>query len=82
MTVIHIESSLNENGEKINELKLDEENLKKIMTHPDVKDNPVMIVSIAGALRQGKSFLLGFFLKYLEAKVTTFIIVRNVFNIV
>lgn len=39
------------------------------MLHPDVVDNAVMIVAIAGALRKGKSFLLGIFLKYLEAQV-------------
>lgn len=39
------------------------------MCHPDVKDNPVQIVSIAGAFRKGKSFLLGFFLKYLETQL-------------
>lgn len=36
------------------------------MCHPEVKENPVQIVSIAGAFRKGKSFLLGFFLKYLQ----------------
>lgn len=59
-------------GETLHELELNEKNLRKIMLHPDVKDNKVMVVSIAGALRKGKSFLLGFFLKYLEARVTTF----------
>lgn len=61
-------------GEILHELELNEANLKEIMLHPDVKDNKVMIVSIAGALRKGKSFILGFFLKYLEAKVTTYIV--------
>lgn len=64
-------------GEILHELKLNARNLKKIMLHPDVKDNKVMIVSIAGALRKGKSFLLGFVLKYLEAQVTTSSIVEN-----
>lgn len=36
------------------------------MSHPDVKDRPIVIISIAGAFRKGKSFLLGFFLKYIE----------------
>lgn len=57
------------NGNITHELELVEENLKKIMCHPDVKDNPVQIVSIAGAFRKGKSFLLGFFLKYLETQL-------------
>lgn len=72
MQIIHIVSSVNENGEMLQELKLNEENLSKIMEHDNVKDNVVMIVSIAGALRKGKSFLLGFFLKYLEAEVNTY----------
>lgn len=38
------------------------------MFHPDVKENPVVIISIAGPFRKGKSFLLGFFLKYLETQ--------------
>lgn len=66
-----IATSEERNGDIPHELKLNDENLRRIMLHPDVKDNAVMIVSIAGALRKGKSFLLGFFLKYLEAKVTT-----------
>lgn len=38
------------------------------MFHPDVKGNPVVIISIAGSFRKGKSFLLGFFLKCLETQ--------------
>lgn len=71
LQIIHIVSSENENGDILHELELNEENLSRIMLRPDVKDNIVMIVSIAGALRMGKSFLLGFILKYLEAEVTT-----------
>lgn len=81
LQIIHIESSKNKNGEIIHELKLNEENLSRIMEQDDVKDNVVMIVSIAGALRKGKSFLLGFFLKYLKAEVTTFKIVRNLLHV-
>lgn len=50
------------------EMELLEENLEKIMCHPDVKENPVQIISIAGAFRKGKSFIMGFFLKYLVAQ--------------
>uniref|UniRef100_A0A8W8K0W2 GB1/RHD3-type G domain-containing protein n=1 Tax=Magallana gigas TaxID=29159 RepID=A0A8W8K0W2_MAGGI len=49
-------------------MELLEENLEKIMCHPDVKENPVQIISIAGAFRKGKSFIMGFFLKYLVAQ--------------
>lgn len=54
-------------GNIIHELELNEENLKRILLHPFVKDLPVVIISITGAFRKGKSFLLGFFLKILEA---------------
>lgn len=51
------------------QLKLNKSNLEKVMLHSEVKDRPVVIVSVAGACRTGKSFLLGFFLKYLETEV-------------
>lgn len=57
-----------EDGKIIHELELNKENLEKIMLHPEVKDRPIVIVSIAGAFRKGKSFLLGFILKYLETQ--------------
>lgn len=55
-------------GQKLHILEINIENLEKIMFHPDVKENPVVIISIAGPFRKGKSFLLGFFLKYLETQ--------------
>lgn len=53
------------NSEK-KEFELDVEALSSILLHPDVKDKPVAIVSIAGDFRKGKSFLLNFFLRYLK----------------
>uniref|UniRef100_L7LZS3 Putative guanylate-binding protein n=1 Tax=Rhipicephalus pulchellus TaxID=72859 RepID=L7LZS3_RHIPC len=40
--------------------------LKDILLADHVKDRPVVVVSIAGAYRQGKSFLLNFLLTYLR----------------
>ncbi|KAH8868994.1 Atlastin-1 isoform 4 [Schistosoma japonicum] len=44
---------------------LNEESLSSILLRPDVRDKKVVVVSVAGAFRQGKSFLLDFFLRYL-----------------
>lgn len=68
LVIIHIAEEVKD-GKTVHELKLNKDNLKKIMLHPDVENNAVMIVAIAGAFRKGKSFLLDFFIKYLEAEV-------------
>lgn len=47
--------------------ELDEDNLREILLRPDVQDCPVAVVSVAGAYRTGKSFLLDFFLRYCKA---------------
>jgi len=48
---------------------LDENALKSLLLDPRVRDRKVIILSVAGAYRKGKSFLLDFFLRYLYAKV-------------
>lgn len=49
-------------------LKLDE--LEGILNSIEVRDRHVVVVSVAGALRQGKSFLLNYFLQFLNAQVS------------
>jgi len=46
---------------------LDEEALKEILNKPEIRDKPISVVSVAGAFRKGKSFLLNFMLRYLKA---------------
>lgn len=48
-------------------IQLDE--LRIILENDSIKDRHAVVVSIAGAFRQGKSFLLNFFIKYLNAQV-------------
>lgn len=58
--------------------ELDEIALEKILLQEDIKDLPVAVVSVAGAFRKGKSFILDFFLRYLNAEVMTGYSVRPV----
>lgn len=43
--------------------------LKKILLSEKVKNRKVVVVSVAGAFRKGKSFLLDYLLRFLTNKV-------------
>ncbi|XP_041353452.1 atlastin-2-like [Gigantopelta aegis] len=47
--------------------ELNEEKLEEVLHHPLIQNKKVVVVSVAGAFRKGKSFLLDFFLRYLFA---------------
>ncbi|XP_064468363.1 uncharacterized protein LOC135379041 isoform X2 [Ornithodoros turicata] len=47
-------------------LELGNDNLARLLTDPVVADLPVVVLSVAGGFRLGKSFLLGFCIRYLE----------------
>lgn len=67
------------------QLKLSE--LNQLLQVDSIKDRNVVVISIAGAFRQGKSFLLNFFIKFLNAQVTnsnslkTITFIRTIFEI-
>lgn len=46
---------------------LEDNTLQRILLREDVKDLPLVVVSVAGAYRGGKSFLLSYFLRYLNS---------------
>lgn len=51
------------------QFELDEEALESILLADRVKDKKVVVLSVAGAFRKGKSFLLDFCLRYLNSQV-------------
>ncbi|XP_073710289.1 atlastin-3 [Misgurnus anguillicaudatus] len=48
--------------------ELDTKALSRILLAPEVRDKNVVVVSVAGAFRKGKSFLLDFMLRYMYKK--------------
>lgn len=53
-------------------LRLEADELKRLLEADDLQNRSCVVVSIAGAFRKGKSFLLNFFIKYLNAQVSPF----------
>lgn len=54
---------------------LNEELLIKVLNNPEIRNRKIAVISVAGAFRKGKSFLLGFFLRYLYAQVCSLLII-------
>ncbi|KAL1421940.1 hypothetical protein MTO96_003932 [Rhipicephalus appendiculatus] len=48
------------------DIEFNESELERILLTDHVKNRPVVVISVAGEYRQGKSFLLSFFLRYLR----------------
>lgn len=54
---------------------LDEEALSNVLMQDEIKDRYVVVVSVAGAFRKGKSFILDFFLRYMKSKVSKYMFI-------
>lgn len=52
------------------DFELDEEALERILLQEHVRDLGIVVVSVAGAFRKGKSFLLDFMLRYMYNQVS------------
>jgi hypothetical protein len=53
-----------------NSFELDLDALSEILLSDDVKERKVMVLSVAGAFKKGKSFLLDYLLRYLNNGVS------------
>lgn len=53
-----------------NKVIIDNEELNKMFLHPEVKNRKVVVFSIIGAFRRGKSFFLDYCLRFLYANVS------------
>lgn len=55
--------------EEEHSFSLQEEALERLLLQEEVRDLQVVVVSVAGAFRKGKSFLLDFMLRYMHRQV-------------
>ena len=59
-------STEDENGETSTSFVLETEKLQKLLKAEEVADRKIIIISVTGAFRTGKSFLLNYLLLYLR----------------
>jgi atlastin len=64
--VVLLEEVKPSSGKNKNTYKLDNGALAKLLDQDDLRDKKVAVISIAGALRKGKSYMLNFFVNYLD----------------
>lgn len=53
-------------------LEFDKAKLDSLLLHPEVKDRKVVVLSIVGAFRKGKSFFLDYCLRFLYGNVSLY----------
>lgn len=58
-------------------ITVEDDKLKALFLHEDVKDRKIALVSIAGAYRKGKSFFMDYCLRFLYANVRKFTLNLN-----
>jgi atlastin len=58
------------NADMNNKVVVDNVCLEKMLLHPEVKNRKVVVFSIVGAFRKGKSFFLDYCLRFLYANVS------------
>ena len=56
--------------EENEEVIVDIKSLNDTFMHPEVKDRKIVAISIIGAFRKGKSFLMDYALRYMYANVS------------
>lgn len=56
---------------------LNEEALEQVLLQDHIKDRNAVVVSVAGAFRKGKSFILDFFLRYMNHTVRRWLAVQK-----
>lgn len=53
-----------------NKVEINSDEIENIFNHPDVNDRNVVVISLIGAFRGGKSFFLDYCLRFLYAHVS------------
>jgi atlastin len=53
-------------------LQINKSQLDTLLLHPEVKDRKIVVVTIVGAFRRGKSFFMDYCLRFLHANVRKF----------
>lgn len=59
------------NGTDHQIIEFDQDAIYNMFDHPEVRDRKIVVFSIIGAYRRGKSFFLGYCLRFLYARVST-----------
>lgn len=78
MTPIHILEVRDVNGVK--EFINRNEVIDRILLHPEVRDRKIVVISIIGEYRKGKSFFLGYCLRFLYANVSSYFLIITLIN--